>query len=739
MAVTLSLFAGAGAQFFDNNGNVLSGGKIYTYQAGTTTPLAVYTTNSESAFHTNPIILDAAGRVPSGGEIWLQLGVGYKFVLRTSSDVLIATYDNIPSSAQPPAANDADSIMYEQGYTVTAGSFVVGKIYRIVSVGTTDFTLIGAVNNTVGTHFIATGVGTGTGTAELSQTVETKLRETVSVKDFGAVGDGVTDDTAAFQNAIDAASFGSILLLGAGDTYLVTAPLILKGSIRIQGQGTDNTRPQFAHFAQILSMHDGATFSFDGAAIDKAYQDSGIQFINLKTRSNRSVYPNSICILASKTYGGCTIDGCHFSNYGTIAALATTYGFLINNSNFVSADYGVRADCTFVPLGVPDGLYQTNVLNIRNTIIQTQTGIGVDIYGPGNTINIEGSTIENNAVGIRVREYAGAAVPGALDIFQALLNVNIKDSYFEKNITSHIQIGNADGTGIVTGVEVTGNNINKDLSASECIKIYACTQGFFNNQFRNGAGVTPYLVQGALNSVSLFLGAGQIYNGNFNIANNCSVEFAVSADHIITTLFVEPGNANVRTGNEVTRYYAGNSTQPLGNLEDVRNFVRFFSSQYQKAGVGEVTVQIKNTGDSGRLERLPIGITKLNILRNATSTTTPQISGVLLFGPGSVVIDGFGGGIELLNNSTSINHYYAENGATLAISNAAYNYGATTVNSSFARAINGATVCLASTVTNIGTQPTFGCRADKAIVYRGGSTVAGTSGDNTVNGGTVIA
>jgi hypothetical protein len=220
MSVTLSLFAGAGAQFFDNNGNVLSGGKIYTYQAGTTTPLATYTSNSESAFHTNPIILDSAGRVPNGGEIWLQFGIGYKFVLRTSTEVLIATYDNIPSSAQPPAANDADSIMYEQGYTVTAGSFIVGKIYRIASVGTTDFTLIGAVNNTVGTHFIATGVGTGTGTAELSQTVEAKLRETVSVKDFGAVGDGVTDDTAAIQAAVDNAL---TIVFPAGNYRVVSA------------------------------------------------------------------------------------------------------------------------------------------------------------------------------------------------------------------------------------------------------------------------------------------------------------------------------------------------------------------------------------------------------------------------------------------------------------------------------------------------------------------------------------
>lgn len=239
MSVTLSLFAGAGAQFFDNNGNVLSGGKIYTYAAGTTTPLATYTTNSESAFHTNPIILDAAGRVPSGGEIWLQLGVGYKFVLKTSTDVLIATYDNIPSSAQPPAANDADSIMYEQGYTVTAGSFVAGKIYRILTVGTTNFTLIGAVNNTVGTHFIATGVGTGTGTAELSQTVETKLAQTVSVVDFGAVGNGITDDYAAFRAALDALpATGGTLLIPAttANIWYLSDTLYLNKPVRIIGQ-----------------------------------------------------------------------------------------------------------------------------------------------------------------------------------------------------------------------------------------------------------------------------------------------------------------------------------------------------------------------------------------------------------------------------------------------------------------------------------------------------------------------
>ena len=53
----------------------------------------------------------------------------------------------------------------DESAAVTAGSFVIGITYRIVSVGTTDFTLIGAVSNTVGVGFTATGAGSGTGTA----------------------------------------------------------------------------------------------------------------------------------------------------------------------------------------------------------------------------------------------------------------------------------------------------------------------------------------------------------------------------------------------------------------------------------------------------------------------------------------------------------------------------------------------------------------------------------------------
>jgi hypothetical protein len=93
MAVFLSPVGGAAAQFFTNSGIPLAGGKLYTYAAGTTTPAVTYTSSSGATPHSNPIILNSAGRVATS-EVWLS-GSPYKFLLKDSNDVLIATYDNI--------------------------------------------------------------------------------------------------------------------------------------------------------------------------------------------------------------------------------------------------------------------------------------------------------------------------------------------------------------------------------------------------------------------------------------------------------------------------------------------------------------------------------------------------------------------------------------------------------------------------------------------------------------------
>lgn len=97
MSLSLSPVAGAGWQFFDNSGNPLSGGKLYTYAAGTTTPQTTYTTiaGTPGTEHSNPIVLDSAGRVAGSNEVWLTNGLVYKFMLKTSVEVLLWSADNI--------------------------------------------------------------------------------------------------------------------------------------------------------------------------------------------------------------------------------------------------------------------------------------------------------------------------------------------------------------------------------------------------------------------------------------------------------------------------------------------------------------------------------------------------------------------------------------------------------------------------------------------------------------------
>ena len=107
MAVFLSPFYGVGGQLFDNNGNPLAGGKIFTYLAGTNTNAATYTTSAGNIAHSNPIVLDGAGRVPSG-EIWLTNGISYKFVVQDSANNLIGTFDNVLGINQNPLTNIAN-------------------------------------------------------------------------------------------------------------------------------------------------------------------------------------------------------------------------------------------------------------------------------------------------------------------------------------------------------------------------------------------------------------------------------------------------------------------------------------------------------------------------------------------------------------------------------------------------------------------------------------------------------
>lgn len=112
-------------QFVDANGAPLAGGKLYTYEAGTTTPLATYTTYAGTVSNANPVILDSAGRA----SVWLAAGM-YKFVLKDSTDVLSYTTDNIAGTyggMQPAVvATQGQTVFTVLPYTM-GGSAIVAR------------------------------------------------------------------------------------------------------------------------------------------------------------------------------------------------------------------------------------------------------------------------------------------------------------------------------------------------------------------------------------------------------------------------------------------------------------------------------------------------------------------------------------------------------------------------------------------------------------------------------------
>ena len=411
MSVNLSLFAGVGAQFFDNNGVILSGGLVYTYAAGTTTPQATYTSSAGSTAHANPIVLDSAGRVPSGGEIWLTDPLIYKFVLKTSAAVTIATYDNVPGNSSGIYA----------AFAAPSGSSLVGYTQ-------------------------------GSGSA-VATTVQSKLREVVSVKDFGAKGDGSTNDTAAFTAAAAignpyyvpyTSSFYSVTSAPTGSPY---GP----GSIKVSGTyfRIPGTLPNTNAVVLINTNTSGwLLFAPNGVQISTSgTTTSGLQeAINYATNNGFNL----------KVYGGGTTT----VDYGLLYA-TTTIVFPPMRCMTIEFE-GVHLECNPTTASSPGVTIDSCMIvdfKFNGEIVYSGTGDALifrPITGPGvdPLINI----VDSRFYIATVVTTGSATSCVKYDISSS----NITNSYYQ---FSEIN-ANDDGSGTATttyGIRVIGNDVSSNL------------------------------------------------------------------------------------------------------------------------------------------------------------------------------------------------------------------------------------------------------------------------------------
>lgn len=123
-------------QFVDDAGDPAVGWKVYSYAAGTSTPLATYTTSVGDVEQSQPIVINALG-FPTVGQIWLTENIGYKLVLTDENDVVQKTEDNITGVAIISSASFTEWISYTAAPTyISATSFsVAGDQRSIFNVG----------------------------------------------------------------------------------------------------------------------------------------------------------------------------------------------------------------------------------------------------------------------------------------------------------------------------------------------------------------------------------------------------------------------------------------------------------------------------------------------------------------------------------------------------------------------------------------------------------------------------
>ena len=277
----------------DDDGVAVSGAKIYTYEAGTTTNATTYTTSALSVANANPIVADSAGRYVA----YLAAGANLRFIIKTSADVTIDDQDNIQSV---PGASVNLDIEGTVGEAVTAGQVLYmssGAEASPLTAGLwyltdADAAPTSTTAQTIGVAVSAIAINTS-GTIRLAGLVTTAGAVVVGTTYYvSATAGAITSSAPTLSRQVGVAMTTSSLLLAAGTRIVGSIPnpitqdlLFTDATYDIGKSGATRPRDLFASRNAVVGGTLGVTGvttlgtigggTWNGTAVAAAYGGTG--------------------------------------------------------------------------------------------------------------------------------------------------------------------------------------------------------------------------------------------------------------------------------------------------------------------------------------------------------------------------------------------------------------------------------------------------------------------------------
>jgi hypothetical protein len=220
-------------------------------------------------------------------------------------------YQGAKAGIYSAASTVSITVLDDNSRVVTNGNNVV------ISASSADFTFLQA------------------GTGAVTRTAQNKMRDIVHVKDFGATGDGTTDDTAALQAAHNASLY--VQYGGPSENYKITSPVALRSGARIYGSGAKVFRAdQFNHLFTLIDIDDveisglRMSHSFAGGFVDRSNKSCVYGLRSSNVRVHHCVFEDTGLFAVSSDISGAGWSVCDNRFYRIGATAVDLRGYVPN-------------------------------------------------------------------------------------------------------------------------------------------------------------------------------------------------------------------------------------------------------------------------------------------------------------------------------------------------------------------------------------------------------------------------